>query len=110
MPVKRTIRVRFWLTEGEADKLNGAVRRSGLSREAYIRTLINGLIPMNKPPPDYFKMARELHSIGNNLNQIAMRANAAGGIEAARYERNVAELRRTTTKITEAVFEHRRLE
>jgi hypothetical protein len=109
MATKRTIRVRFWLTEAEAGKLNSAVRRSGLSRESYIRALINNLIPIDKPPPDYHAMMRELHSIGNNLNQIAQRAHATGDINATRYERNAAELRRTTTKITEAVYEHRRL-
>jgi hypothetical protein len=110
MPAKRSVRVRFWLTEAEADKLNGAVKRSGLSRESYIRALINNLIPTDKPPPDYHLMMRELHSIGNNLNQIARRAHSSGDIDAARYERNAAELRRVATAITEAVYEHRRLE
>jgi len=109
MARKRTIRVRFWLDDDEAAKLNCAVAKSGLSREAYLRTLICGLIPTDKPPPDYFLMMRELHSIGNNLNQIAQRANATGNIEAARYERNVAELRQITSRITAAVFEHRKL-
>ena len=110
MARKRTVRVRLWLTDEEAAKLNEAVAKSGLSRETYLRTLINGFIPTNKPPLDFYKMMRELHSIGNNLNQIAQRANATGIIEVARYERNVTELRSVTTKITEAVFEHRRLE
>jgi hypothetical protein len=98
------------LSQKDAARLEAAVGRSGLTRAGYIRALINDRIPMDKPPPDYFKMTRELHSIGNNLNQIAMRANATGDIEAARYERNVAELYRVTAKITEAVFEQRRLE
>jgi hypothetical protein len=110
MPRNRTVRVRVWLTEAEAAKLNEAVASSGLSRESYIRTLINGFVPIAKPPPDYHKMARELHSIGNNLNQIALRANATGDMNAPRYEKNAAALRRVTAEITEAVFEHRRLE
>ena len=97
------------MTDADAAKLDAAVKKSGLTRAAYIRALINGLVTFNKPPPDYFKMARELHSIGNNLNQIAMRANATGDIDTARYDKNTAELRRVTTRITEAVFEHRRL-
>lgn len=110
MASRRTIRVRFWLTEAEVERLNAATEKSGLSREAYIRTLLGGHVPMDKPPPDYFLMMRELHSIGNNLNQIAQRAHVTGAVDVARYERNAAELFRITARIVEATFEHRRLE
>ena len=50
------------------------VRKAGLSREAYLRHLVNGLMPQDSPPPDYYAMMRELHGIGNNLNQIAVKA------------------------------------
>jgi len=30
--------------------------------------LINGIVPCNAPPPDYFSMMKELHGIGNRLN------------------------------------------
>ena len=36
-----------------------------------MRTLINGYVPKELPPPDYHSMMRELHAIGSNLNQIA---------------------------------------
>ncbi|MFR1166262.1 MAG: plasmid mobilization relaxosome protein MobC [Adlercreutzia equolifaciens] len=36
-------------------------------------------------------MTRELHAIGNNLNQIARKAHALGTVDAARYD---AEARR----------------
>jgi len=98
------------LSDIELTHLDNLVSQSGLSREQYLRTLLSGFVPTNKPPPDYYKMMRELHSIGNNLNQIAQRAHATGSIDAARYERNVEELRRAVSEITKAVFEHRRLE
>jgi len=72
----RTIEVKFRLNRGEADNLNKRVKKSGLSREGYIRQLINGHIPTDAPPPDYFAMMRELHYIGVNLNQIAQKAKA----------------------------------
>jgi hypothetical protein len=98
------------LSEKDALKLNNAVKESGLTRTGYIRSLINDLIPTSKPPPDYYEMMRKLYSIGNNMNQIAQRLHATGDIDATRYEKNVAELRRVATEITKAVFEHRRLE
>ncbi len=107
---ERYVRYHLRLSESDAKKLDAAVEKSGLSRAAYIRVLINGHVPMDKPPPDFHKMMRELHSIGNNLNQIAQRAHMTGLIDVVRYEKNAAELARITTKIMAAVYEHRRLE
>ena len=59
------------LTDEELSRLRALVKRSGLSQEAYLRSLVAGLRPRDKPPPDYYAMTRELHAIGNNLNQIA---------------------------------------
>jgi peptide subunit release factor 1 (eRF1) len=110
MSRKRTNRIRVWLSDKELEKLNRAVKSSGLNRESYIHTLINGFIPIDKPQPDFFKMMRELHAIGNNMNQIAHRAHVTGSIEAERYEQCACELAKTTSTIVQAAFEHRKLE
>ena len=68
---KRNVHIQFWLNRKEAEALDKKVRRSGLSREAYLRHLIDGVVPQDAPPPDYFSMMRELHGVANNLNQIA---------------------------------------
>ena len=61
----------FGATKKEAEAFQKKVKRSNLSREAYLRHLVNGLTPQDAPPPDYYAMMRELHGIGNNLNQTA---------------------------------------
>ena len=38
----RNIRIQLWLNKKEADRLDKSVKKSGLSREAYLRHLING--------------------------------------------------------------------
>jgi hypothetical protein len=58
------------------------VKRSGLSMEAYIRFLINGLIPKPNPPVDYFSMTSELRNIGSSMRQIASKATAFHMIDA----------------------------
>lgn len=83
---KRNVHVQFWLDKKEAEALNKKVKRSGLSREVYLRHLINGLVPQDAPPPAYFDFMRELHGIGNNLNQIAQKAHVLGVIDERRYE------------------------
>jgi bacterial mobilisation protein (mobC)./ribbon-helix-helix protein, copG family len=41
---KRNVHVQFWLDKKEAEAFNKKVKRSGLSREVYLRHLINGLV------------------------------------------------------------------
>ena len=67
---KRNVAILFRLNRKEAEALDKKVKKSGLSREAYLRHLISGVVPRDAPPPDYYSMMRELHRIGNNLNQI----------------------------------------
>ena len=80
---KRNVHIQFWLDKKEAEAFQKKVKKSGLSREAYLRHLVNGLEPQDAPPPDYYAMMRELHGIGNNLNQVARRVNSGewGAVE-----------------------------
>jgi len=107
---KRNIHIQFWLNEKEAENFNQNVKRSGLSRENYLRHIINGLIPTEKPPPDYYSMMRELHAIGTNLNQIAQKAHVLNVIDAKRYDENIAALNNAIIEITNAVMLPRKIE
>lgn len=101
---KRNIRVQLWLNKKEAESLDKRVKKSRLSREAYLRHLINGVVPRDAPPPDYFSMMRELHGIGNNLNQIAQKANILNVVDVQRYDTAVRQFEAAVRKITEAVI------
>lgn len=68
----RNVKIQLWLNKAEARNLQEKARRSHQSVAAYLRQLINGVVPKEAPPPDFFSMMRELHYIGNNLNQIAI--------------------------------------
>ena len=61
--------------------------------------------PRPKPPPDYLAMTRELHAIGNNLNQIARKAHALGTVDAARYDAEARRLEAALREIVAAVKE-----
>ena len=71
----RNYEIKVRLTQAEMVHLTRLVGDSGLSRENYLRKLISGVVPREAPPPDFFAMMRELHYIGNNLNQIARTLN-----------------------------------
>ena len=100
---KRNIRKQVWLNEKENSRLQANAVKAGFSQENYLRTLINGFIPKELPPPDYHAMVRELHAIGTNLNQIAARANATGHIDRTVFEYEANRLRKALLEIQAAV-------
>lgn len=101
---KRNVAILFRLNRKEAEALDKKVKKSGLSREAYLRHLISGVVPRDAPPPDYYSMMRELHRIGNNLNQITQKAHTLNVVDVQRYDRDMRMFEDTVKKITEAVI------
>ena len=68
-------------TEEEAEHLNELVRKSGRSKEAFLRERVRGYQLCEKPDPEFYKMMRELSAIGNRINQLAVKANALGFVD-----------------------------
>jgi hypothetical protein len=100
--LKRNVQILFRLTREEADRLKKRIKKSGLSQEAYLRQLINGLIPRDLPPPDYFAMMRALYDVGAALGRIERKAR--GAVDAAHYDEAVQLFRQTVRDITAAVI------
>jgi len=101
---KRTIEIKVRLNREESDTLNKRAKKSGYSREGYVRSLINGYIPRELPPPAYHDMMRELHGIGNNLNQIAQKAHVLNVMDAQRYDDALRRFAEAVAKIERAVI------
>ena len=70
---------------------------------AYIRHLINDLVPQEAPPPDYDSRMQQLYRIGNNLNQIAQKAHTLNVIDVQRYDAACRQFEDAVKTITEAV-------
>ena len=100
---KRNVPSMIRLNRKEAEALDKKVKKSGISREAYLRHLITGVVPKDAPPPDYYSMMRELHKVGNNLNQIAQKAHTLNVIDVKRYDEAVREYEAVMKLIMEAV-------
>ena len=79
---KRNVQILFRLTEEEAEHLNELVRKSGRSREAFLREMVKGYRLCEKPDPEFYKIMRELSAIGNRINQLAAKANALGFVDS----------------------------
>ena len=106
----RNIEIKVRLNRKEAESLNKRVRKSRLSREAYLRHLINGSVPRDAPPPDYYSMMRELYHVGNNRTQSAQKAHTLNVLDVQRYDTAVREFETAVRKITEAVVLPRPME
>ena len=100
----RDIPFLFRLNREEADAFRERVKRSGLSQEAYVRQSISGKTPRDAPPPDYYSMMKELHKIGNNLNQIAQKAHVLNVIDVQRYDNDMRKFEGVVRLFTEAVI------
>lgn len=107
--LKRNIKITFRLNAKEHQRLKKCVKKTGLSQETYIRTLLNGYAPKEMPPPDYHGMMRELNAIGNSINQIAARANATGFFLAKEYAMYMQEFRNAVLAIQKAVTQPEQL-
>lgn len=108
--LKRNIKITFRLNAKECQQLKKQVSKIGLSQESYLRTLINGYVPKELPPLDYYAMMRELHAIGINLNQLAAKANATGHIDRTLFQYEANRLRKAMLDIQAAVTSPERRE
>ena len=106
----RNIEIKCRLNRKEADNLNKRAKKSGLSRESYLRQILNGLVPTDTPPPDYFAMMKQLHYIGVNLNQIAQKTHILNVPDVKRYCDNIEMLNKAVVEITNAVMLPRKIE
>lgn len=55
-------------------------KRACLSEGGLIRLLLKGYEPREKPDERFYDVMRELSAIGNNINQLAAKANTLGFI------------------------------
>ena len=102
--MKRTKKIDLRLTEDELQKLNSDVASSGLSREKYLRALIENRSVQTMPPMDLIDVLRNLQKISNNMNQIARKAHSLNFIDTAAYWENADLLRSTMSELREVIY------
>lgn len=76
------------MNDQEFNKLNSLVEQSALSRESYVRMILNGLQPVPPPSEELVEILSLLRNIANNINQIAKVANTTGDINEEDYINN----------------------
>lgn len=101
---RRNIKIDLRLNEQEMERLRRDVIRSGWSREKYLRALIEKSVIKEMPSMDLVAVLRNLQQINNNINQIALVANAKGFIDTVAYWENVDWLKKTIHELLEVMY------
>lgn len=99
---KRNIQKIVRFSRDEAQDLQKKAKKACLSEAGLIRLLLRGYEPREKPDERFYNVMREISSIGNNINQLAVKANALGFVdapqlkkEAERWHKFQADIERT---------------
>ena len=99
---KRNIQKIVRFSRDEAQDLQKKAKKACLSEAGLIRLLLRGYEPREKADERFYDVMRELSSIGNNINQLAVKANALGFVdapqlkkEAERWHKFQADIERT---------------
>ena len=66
----------FEMTADQYQQLSENAKARGLSKRAYLIRLIQGHPPKARNDNEMKALRREIHAIGNNINQIARSVNA----------------------------------
>lgn len=80
--MKRTVKKQFWFSRAEAQDLQKKSKRTCLSEAALVRLLVKGYEPKERPDERFYDVMRELSAIGNNINQLTVKANSLGFVDA----------------------------
>ena len=101
---RRNIKIDLRLSEQEMERLRRDVARSGGPREAYVRARPGHTRRTEKPSMDLVAVLRNLQQINNNINQIALVANAKGFIDTAAYWENADRLKKMIHELLEVMY------
>lgn len=88
----RTVDLHIRLTKEEASELKRKAKMCRITQSALIRILLNGYEPRQAPDERFYEAMRQLSAIGNNLNQLARKANSLGLLDGAEYKRQAEKL------------------
>ena len=101
---KRNNRLWVHLSDDEFAVVKQRISKTGLSKEAYIRSVLLGNIPKEKPDERFYSAMKDLALIANNVNQLARKANAFGLIHSRMLQVEAEKWGKFQTEVREAVL------
>lgn len=99
---KNNYKLTVWMSKSEIDQFNLLCEKYQVTKTQMIRTMVNKITPPSTNE-GMGEVIAQLRYIGNNLNQLARSANAAGEIDTLAYQQNVDMLYGVVVEIKEAI-------
>ena len=96
---KRNIEKHILMNKAEAQDFQKKAKRACLSEGGLIRLLLKGYEPREKPDERFYDVMRELSAIGNNINQLAAKANALDYIDTPMLQEEATRWRQFQTDV-----------
>ena len=90
----RRIKKQIWLSDEEDYIMKCNAESVGMNSSDYIRHLILGYKPKEKPSAQFYEDIKGIRNIGNNINQIARIANARGVVDVPHLKKEIDKLDR----------------
>ena len=90
------------LSESEFDDFTMKAEKAGLTKSALMRRAVKGLEVKEAPPVDVRSLMVDIIRVGNNLNQIAVVANAQQLVDVPLLHKTIGELQAALKAITQA--------
>ena len=84
---RRTVKKQFWFSRDEAQDLQKKAKKTCLTEAALVRLLVRGYEPKERPDERFYDVMRQLSSIGNNINQLAAKANTLSFVDAQKLQK-----------------------
>lgn len=100
--MKRSCGMLLRLTKTEMDMLTKKARKAHMSREGFCRNILNGAEVREAPSVDVTSMIWELRRVGNNINQLLVKADAVGFIDTSGLCKALDETHAVEDKLMEA--------
>jgi len=98
----KTFHIRF--TEKEYERLCKYAAKAGLPKSTYIRHMINGNQPREKPPVDYWKFKQQMYAMGTSLDRLRDVARMQGWVESDQLQAAKKDFNNLILQITDAMI------
>ena len=96
---ERKYKLTVTLNEKDYARLNRLKKKTGLTTQAYFLKLFHEIQPKELPQTDFLEVLKVLRQISINMNQIAVKANTIGFVNADAYWENSRRLQEAIAEI-----------
>lgn len=101
---KRFKEIHLHLSDDEDNLLREKATKCGLSRQSYLLSLLKNTPIKEQPSADYLAILKALERIGDNMNQIAAKANTLGYVDKVLYRKEADNLEKVIAELVRVAY------